>query len=57
MRKLEVGLISYGYLATKWHNPDIMILRSVDYSVTCDINPIFSTWVGKRFNLHARLHL
>lgn len=52
MRKLKVGIIGCGFVASTWHIPAFMALKkTVDEIVLADLNPTLATTVAKQFNL------
>jgi UDP-N-acetylglucosamine 3-dehydrogenase len=52
MKRLRVGVIGCGFVASKWHIPSFMLLKKrLADLVVCDLNPALSTSVAKQFSL------
>jgi predicted dehydrogenase len=52
MKKVKVGVIGCGFVASKWHIPGFKALKkTVDSIVVCDLNPTIAASVAKQFNL------
>lgn len=52
MKKVRVGVIGCGFVASKWHIPGFLTLRkNVVVQAVCDLNSSLATSVGKQFNV------
>lgn len=52
MKKIKVGIIGCGFVASTWHIPAFMVLKkTVGDIIVCDLNPTLATTVAKKFNL------
>jgi predicted dehydrogenase len=52
MKKVKVGIIGCGFVASKWHIPAFLELgKTVNSIAVCDLNPTLAESVAKRFNL------
>lgn len=52
MNKIKVGIIGCGFVASKWHIPGFLRLKSnTIIQAVCDLDPSLATSVAKQFNL------
>jgi predicted dehydrogenase len=52
MKKIKVGIIGCGFVASAWHIPAFLALKkTVDEIIVCDLNPKLATSVAEKFNL------
>ncbi len=51
MKKLKVGIIGCGYIASKWHIPGFQRLKQTEVAAVCDISPALAESTAKKFNI------
>jgi predicted dehydrogenase len=51
MKKIKVGIIGCGYIASKWHIPGFQRLPNTVVKAVSDISPQFAASTAKKFNI------